>query len=555
MRYRLIICALILALSAAHAQQAGSPGSSAAPVAGESCAIEGVVVNAQTGEPVRKAQITAMREGGENASNQGPAFAVSDVSGRFSITGLEPGRYHLEIEADRFAGQAYGARRPGGNGKPLELAKGQTLRDLSLRLQPAGVITGTVRDEDGDPVLNVTVQAIPVGRVRIFQAGNQGETNDLGAYRIFGLAPGSYLLQVNPQQHPDRDESSGHTYVPTFYPGVTSAATAAPIMVQPGSETGDINVDIKPVRAVTVRGRIVNQASGGSAQGGWVGLIPRTDSGAPAEQIARNFSGPRYSNGVQDPQGNFEIRGVPAGSYWIMGTLQDHRRQYQGRAPLEVAESDVQGVIVPVSAGASLTGHIRVDPPKPLNYASLSVSLTPEDGTMGGGGAQAKADGGFAIQDVSAGSYRINVAGFPEEYYVKSAKLGGADVLEAGLNVDSASPGLFDIVLSPQGGSIAGAVFHDHQPASATVFLVPNPPRRDRQDLYSMKATKSDGTFTLLGLPPGDFKLFAFEDAEPELFSDASLLQPYEAKGEAVHIEDGSSQSVQLELIPADAEQ
>ena len=50
-------------------------------------------MNAQTGEPVKKAQITAMREGGDNTSNQGPAFAVSDASGRFNVihsSGLFP---------------------------------------------------------------------------------------------------------------------------------------------------------------------------------------------------------------------------------------------------------------------------------------------------------------------------------------------------------------------------------------------------------------------------------------------------------------------------------
>src|ERR1700683_900002 len=115
------LCALIFAVSAAavsaRSQQTASPGPVASPPAGSACAIEGVVVNAQSGEPVRKAQVTAVREGGENARNQGPQATVSDASGHFSITGLEPGRYRLQVEADRYAGQAYGAKRPGGRGK------------------------------------------------------------------------------------------------------------------------------------------------------------------------------------------------------------------------------------------------------------------------------------------------------------------------------------------------------------------------------------------------------------------------------------------------------
>lgn len=563
MRHPLPICALILAVSTGAAssgrwQQTASPGSAVGPPAGATCAIEGVVVNAQTGEPIRKAQVTAVREGGANASNQGPQASVSDVSGHFSITGLEPGRYRLDVEADRFAGQTYGARRPGGRGKPLELGNGQTLRDLSVRLQPAGAITGTVRDEDGDAVVRAFVRAIPVGGAR-FRGWSQAETNDLGAYRLFGLIPGTYLVQVDAQQQSERADSMGRTYVATFYPGVTSTAAAAPIQVQPGAEIQQIDIDMKPVHAVAVRGRMVNQSTGGSTQGGWVGLVPRdadSDSG-PGVKAGKYFPGVRYNGGVQDSQGNFELRAVPAGSYWLTANLQGNGRQYQGREPLEVGDSDVQGLIVTVSAGVSIAGRIRIDPPKPFNYSSLGINLIPEEAMGGGGGgAQPKANGDFFLQDVGAGSYRLSVGGFPEEYYLKSAKLGGVDVLDAGLNIDSASPGALEIELSSQGGSISGAVFRDHQPAAATVFLVPNPPRRNRQDLYSMKATKADGTFTLLGLPPGDFKLFAFEDAEPGMWwSDPSALQSYEAKGQAIHIDDGGSQSIQLELIPAEAQE
>ena len=561
MRYPLAICALMLASLGGRAQQTTPTGAATLPAAAATCAIEGVVVNAQTGEPVRKAQVTAMREGGENASVQGPRAAVSDASGHFNISGLEPGRYRLDVEADRFAGQSYGARRPGGPGKPIELGRGQTLRDLSIHLESTGVITGTVHDEDGDPLMHASVRAVAVGRSRMFRGwGGQAESNDLGAYRLYGLIPGSYLVEVTPQPRPDPAETTNQTYVDTFYPGVTSAAAASPVTVQPGAEVQQIDVDLRPVRAFSVRGRLVNELMRGTDQGGWVGLLPREEDsggeGSAAGGIARSyFPGARYNAGVQSTQGDFEIRGVPAGSYWLIGTVQGNGRQYQGRTPVEVSDSDVQGVVVTVTPGVNLRGLIRVNPPGPFNYSGLTINLIAEEGTMGGAGTQAKADGGLALQDVNSGTYRVNVSGFPEEYYVKSVKLGGVETLDTGMAIDSPSPGVLEIVLSSQGGSITGAVFRDHQPTAATVFLVPNPPRRNRQDLYSMKATKADGTFSLLGLPPGDFKLFAFEDPEPGLLADASLLQPFEAKAQTVHIEDGASQSVQLELIPAEAEQ
>lgn len=513
------------------------------------------MLNAQTGEPVRKAQVTVIQAPAPQGNDTGPRYAITDASGRFSVSGLDPGRYRLDAQADRFAPLAYGAREPGRRGKVLALEPGQSLRDVTLHLVPCGVMAGTVRDENGDPVVGVSVQALPVGRIRFSQQGNQSQTNDLGEYRLYGLVPGSYIIQVTPQARPDQIDPPGMAYVDTFYPDTSDPAAATPLAVQPGSEMHEIDVDIRPVHAVRVRGRMFN-ANGTPAEGGFVMLVPRgRESRSPAAAVVRAYTPSRYNAGVQGTRGDFEIHDVPAGSYWAYGAVPGRNRQDQVRVALEVDDTDVEGLILTVGAGAELAGRVRVEPEKSFNYSALGLILRPEADApnMGTAGAQVNANGTFVLHDVASGTYRVNVVGFPEEYYLKSARVGGADVLESGLIVDSAvNPGSAEIVLSSLGGSVSGAVSRDQQPAQATVFLVPDPPHRDRQDLYSSKRTKGDGTFSLLGLPPGDYKLFAFEDPDPELISDPSLFQAYEAKGEAVHIEAGHGQPVQLELIPAE---
>ncbi len=54
------------------------------------------------------------------------------------------------------------------------------------------------------------------------------------------------------------------------------------------------------------------------------------------------------------------------------------------------------------------------------------------------------------------------------------------------------------------------------------------------------------------GLPPGNYKLFAWESIESDEYLDGDFLRPYEDRGKPVHIEDGHQQSVQLELISAE---
>jgi Carboxypeptidase regulatory-like domain len=531
----------------------GAQSSQQSAVSGTS-ALEGTVVNAQTGEPVRKAEITAIWSGGRNTDNGGhdPQTGYSDGNGHFSINGLPAGKYRLRVEANRFAAQSYGESRFGGRGKDVEVAAGQRVSDLHIRLVPCGVITGEVHDESGDPVEGAMVQAISVGRMRGFQGGNQAQTNDLGQYRLYSLAPGQYVIQVSMSRPENPQQGTQETYVPLFYPDATDPASASTLNVDPGSETQGIDIDVRPVHAVRVLGRVVSEPSARSTQNAYVILMPVTTDPRKRMGAISMYAASRYATNVTGPGGDFEISGVPAGSYWATASVQDDRRQDQGRVLVQVGDTDVQGLIVPVGPGVNLTGRVRVDPQRAFDFSKLAVAAIPsEPGTMGGQGTQVRPDGSFVLENLSIGNYRVNVSGYPEEYYVKSVSMGGGDLLETGLSIDSgAQPGQLDVVLTAGGSTVSGTVLRDQKPASATVFLVPDPPRRDRQDLYSMKRTQSDGSFTLLGIPPGDFKLFAFEDPDPGLINDPSMLQPYEVKGLSVHLEEGQKQIVQLDLIP-----
>jgi hypothetical protein len=520
-----------------------------------SSALEGTVANAQTGEPVRKAEVTAIWSGGRNTDNSGhdPQTAYTDLSGHFSISGLASGKYRLRVEANRFAAQSYGESRSGGRGKDIEVAAGQRLSGLDFRLMPCGVITGEVHDESGDPVEGAMVQAIPIGRMRGFQGGNQAQTNDLGQYRLYNLTPGQYVVQVSVSRPESAHEGADEAYVPLFYPGVTDPASASTIAADAGSETQGIDVDVRPVHAVRVAGRVINESSARSTQNAYVILMPAVADPRKRAGAIAMLAASRYAANVSTAGGDFEITGVPAGSYWATANVQDDQRQYQGRVLVQVGDADVRGVTIPVSAGVNLAGRVRVDPQRPLDFSKMAVAAIPTDsGFMGGQGTEVRPDGSFVLENLPAGNYRITVSGYPEECYVKSVSLGGGDVLETGLTIDSGGQsGQLDIVLTAGGSAITGTVLKDQKPASATVFLVPDPPRRERQDLYSIKRTQADGSFSILGIPPGDFKLFAFEDPDPGLVNDPSVLQPYETKGSSVHVEQGQKQTVQLDLIPA----
>jgi len=99
---------------------------------------------------------------------------------------------------------------------------------------------------------------------------------------------------------------------------------------------------------------------------------------------------------------------------------------------------------------------------------------------------------------------------------------------------------------------VDGVISKDQQPfPGCTVTLVPDPPHRGEKRLFKSTTTDQNGHFVFQGVPPGDFKVFAWEKIEPDAYTSPEFLQPYEKLGESVHITEGSRNSVQVDLIPA----
>jgi carboxypeptidase family protein len=140
----------------------------------------------------------------------------------------------------------------------------------------------------------------------------------------------------------------------------------------------------------------------------------------------------------------------------------------------------------------------------------------------------------------------------PEDFFVKSVRQGTADVLEQELSLTGAT-GNLELVISANGGRIEGTVVDDQKQAAsgATVVLVPEARLRARGDLFKATTTDQYGAFKLRGVPPGDYKLFAWEDVEVDSYKDPAFLEPYEKQGRPISVHEKSHEQVELPLIPA----
>ena len=296
------------------------------------CTAEGAVVNSITGEPVRKATVVlrSMDRGGAGYS------AVSDATGHFVITGLNPGKYHLSAERIGFARQEFGAKRPNRAGVAVTLSPAETRKGLDVRLTPQGVITGRVLDEDGDPVQHVTVgllrRVFSDGRRQLMPGAQGASTNDLGEYRIFGLAPGRYYVSATYRRggYVETNEAGAadEAYPPTFYPGAISAESAAPIDIAAGATLQGVDIRLQKVTAVHLSGRVVTPEN--EAARAIVMLRPYSDAGVAymGQRISRAFDG------------RFQFTGVTPGSYYLTAQMNGEDERLWARLPVEVASSN-----------------------------------------------------------------------------------------------------------------------------------------------------------------------------------------------------------------------
>src|SRR6185295_5387864 len=186
--------------------------------------IRGRVVSADSGTPVRRAQVRA--QSGELRANR---LVNTDSQGRFEFKDLPAGRWTLTASKAGYMTLRYGQKRSFEAGSPIEVADGQVMERADFSLPKGAAIVGRIFDEFGDPVANARLQVLRYqmvqGERRLTPAGGGAQSDDTGAYRIYGLAPGDYYVSatlragVGPFLDDNNDTTS---YAATYYPGTGS---------------------------------------------------------------------------------------------------------------------------------------------------------------------------------------------------------------------------------------------------------------------------------------------------------------------------------------------
>jgi hypothetical protein len=522
----------------------------------EKCTLSGTVVDALTGLPLAKAEVVAEHVGGHDPG----ASTTTDAKGHFLVVEIDPGQYRLAAKRSGYLETHYGAKRSSGGGSTLTLTAGQKIEEIQVKLTPFGVIAGTVRDSDGEPMADVTVDLQTVsysaGRRRVRGYDSTG-TDDLGQYRIANLEPGKYYISAVAQSrggnlrsavdHSAKSDNPPEFPIRTFYPGTADPSSARPIELAAGARVTGVDIEFirSPVHKVAVhidapKGLVVSASLGYSADG--------FDSVGTSRPVGTG--------------GDVEITGVPSGSYLMRISATEPGKPFDGTidlfgrngcsvsVPLSVGRDDVAGLRVAAAGCAEITGHVTFEGDK--KPQPCGVDCVAFDDGLQDQSAFLKPDGSFRIL-LSPGHDSIDLAGMQNGFYVRSIRSGNQDVLRNGFTASSSEHIELEVALAADGGEIEGVVSDaDDKPVmGATVVLIPNDLQlRSRLDYTRKSVTDQSGHFELKNAAPGGYKLFAWDDIEDSSWFDPDVLKSYEAKGEPVFVKGKDSQTVKLHLIP-----
>ena len=502
--------------------------------------LDGKVLNSATGEPVRKAHVSWFDLDGPHEARQkssGGGSTLTDAEGRFTFPAMLPGTYALVASHDGF-------ESPGARGAPkrerVTLARDEEKRGIVIRLTPLGVITGRISDEDGDPIRQAQVSAMVwqyTADGRTLSPRGSTPSNDLGEYRIYDLPPGRYFLKAGSSE--SMGGGSPESYGVLYYPGTADSAAAAAIEVGAGQQVQGIDLTLRLTHIARIRGRVLNPGHNLT-----VGMMKFAEGMSAISSMS-----------VDDPEGKFELRASP-GSYFLTAGSTIGGQHYSASVPIQVGAADMEGIELRLLAPMEIGGQLRIEGKTSGKLSRISVILESGGRTvqsMAGGGPNE--DGSFVLQGLEPAVYQVSVHA-PEDLYLKSVRWGDRDVMQSGLDLtQGAAESRLIVVLSANGGQVEGVVEDDQSPAAAMVALAPASAPISKA-LFKWADAGLTGHFRMRGIAPGSYKLFAWEDADPnQVLYDPDFLKPYDSKAQTVEISEGSRQSVRLKLIKQAGEQ
>jgi Carboxypeptidase regulatory-like domain len=537
------------------------PPPNAADLPPGTATLRGHVYAADNGQPLRKAQVRLTQQLDSQAGQmvmmmpRESRLATTDAQGAYEFKELRAGRYVLTANKGSFVSLSYGQTRPTEPGKPIQVLDNQTIERVDFSLPHGGVITGRILDEFGEPLSDVMVAPqrfqYVQGQRRLTPAGRSAFSNDLGEFRIFGVAPGQYYLQAtwrntNPTGFGGTDDKN--SYAPLYFPGTLEIAQAQRLTISVGSEISDVVMTMRPIKAASVTGTIVD--SRGQPM---VGMLMVGQPDGPGGFFA--------TGAPVRPDGTFQLNGLAPGDYVITAQQMGGNPQEAETATtkITVAGEDISGVQLVAAKPLSTRGRVIVDPgaaaslpPRLALQASSPQQMMPMMGARLP--AMVQDDMTFELK-TAPGVYRLNLAGAPQGWTIRSVRRGATDVTDSGFEVKSGDDTVLEVELTNKLTTISGLVTNARgetvKDYTAIVFAQDAERWKGNSRHLSTGRPDQDGRFSITGLPPGEYYIIALDRVEIGESSDPEFLEKIHTRASRLSLNEGETKTVDLRLNPS----
>jgi hypothetical protein len=631
------------------------PSVGLAPPAVGTGAISGVVTDGQTGRPIAGALVQLDDGAARLSAPPSRPRQMTDGSGHFIFQHVAAGSYKTRVTAPGYLDGGYG-RVPGSQAAgQVTLQDKQWFADANAVLWKPASISGTIRDERGEPLVDIPVRLVMAfglaGREQ-WAFGAVTQTDDRGAYRFAGLLPGRYVVFVPNIQITLADgqvalwrwtkvdplpvvraadglgtmaasfavppPGHGQVYAATFCPAARSLSTADVVALDVGSDRRAVDVSLVPVSSVRVSGSVVGpadavadlpvrlMAAGNESLGfGFEAALTRTDMAGkftladvpegnytvivqrvinafhldrPDPTLMVQTVVPRSANPF-DGYGGVGVGGEPSVFLNALGSPK-RGADVTGRTSISVGTEAIEGLVVPTTAGVTISGRAFFDgadapaPGRAIVPFGPMITVDPADGDItrtvrssltgfvpkvrdASGAQPGPADPTFSIPNVMPGRYRL-IGDFNRDYHFVGATWNGQDLFAKPLDVTGEGPVTGIVVyLSSKKNSVSGVVrAADGKPSAGAVLIFPQDPDRWRETGISAVQFRTldvslTGGFSTENLIPGDYFIAAVPIEDRKRGLDIDFLTTLTAQATRITLSETATLTIDLRIIGA----
>jgi hypothetical protein len=382
-----------------------------------------------------------------------------------------------------------------------------------------------------------------------------------------------------------------------WYPSATSNEDATPISLRTGEERTGADITMRLLPVTTIEGAVSPAAGRDWPANVTVSLYPAT-VGVVAPALIESPSranGGRFRYGSVTPGTYFVVaETMAAGIYAQLAATPAMRAAVPPRADylwatdtVVTSGTDVTGVALVLAPGLRMHGRIAIDSPAGQRRPDVSTARVGIIATWPGRGSAANArlaadvqfpivvgaDGAFDLANLPPATYSFTCtlpssapergAGGPADqrrgWWLRSATIDGKDILDEPYTLDPSAT--FDqsvtvptvvLTLTDRHSSLSGA-FQDatgRATSAITVLVFPTNPAWWGETSRRVRVQRpgTDGKYSFVDLPPGDYVLAAVTDMEPDAWRDPAFLRSLVAGGVPVTIGEGEQKTQDLRI-------